>query len=118
MHDPASNPFQVKWTDLEKTQDIIRFQPRALHLATQYNSGIPILKTASVYSFDNQKIPDISPEIQADIPQSSPPRSIEEDNIVKELHIQYGNLQINMSPACIELQHDLVYKWMNEVHTG
>ena len=48
MHDPASNPFQV-WYDLEKTQDIFRFQPIALHLATQYNTGIPVLRTQQVY---------------------------------------------------------------------
>ena len=41
----------------------------------------------------------------------------EEDNLVKELHIKYGELKINMSPACIKLQHDLVHKWRNEVNT-
>ena len=62
-------------------------------------------------------MPETSTEIQADLPQSSIPKSTEEDNLVKELHIKYGNLQINMFPACVQLQHDLVHKWRNKVHT-
>ena len=101
---------------------------RALHLPTQNNSGIPILKqqvykeiqsyqlkseeehklSLGLNSLDNLVMPEISTEIQADTPQSSLPTSTEEDNLVKELHIKYGNLQINMSPACIKLQNDLV----------
>ena len=62
-------------------------------------------------------MPETPTDIQADLPQSSIPKPTEEDHLIKELHIQYGNLQTNMSPLCIVLQNDLVYLWRNEVHT-
>ena len=61
-------------------------------------------------------MPETTTDIPADLPQSSIPKPTEEDHLIKELHIQYGNLQTNMSPLCIVLQNDLVYLWRNEVH--
>ena len=37
-------------------------------------------------------------DIPADLPQSSIQKSAEEDHLIKELHIKYGELQTNMSP--------------------
>ena len=56
-------------------------------------------------------------DIPADLPQSSIQKSAEEDHLIKELHIKYGELQTDMSPECITLQNNLVYLWRNEVHT-
>ena len=46
------------------------------------------------------------PDIPADLPQSSIPKPSEEDHIIKELHIKYGELKTTMSPECIAIQND------------
>ena len=51
-------------------------------------------------------MPETTTDVLADLPQSSIPKSSEEDHLIKEIQIRYGELQTNMSPECIALQND------------